>query len=662
MALKNILICLIICFINTSNLFSQHTGFTGMLGLRNYTFTSMDKKVLPGKSKEKGENGTIQSADIIGDLGLVSLYYQNSCYTDGQYNNNDFTVEKGEITDNSGNLKFEAYRVYEPTHKATNFLASQHNIYYRFASKQDYTVYRFDDNNLKKIADIPANNISSESFTKIENLTVSKIKGNSTFVFIPKNVNVSVYNNINETVEAAKVNQTVIGDIYKIRYTVKGSLFDNVSNYYNRTRHYFCVNLEGEKTGIVWQDESDFSLHFTTIDQNLVKHLTIELPNSNKGFLAAATANSKGEIFYLTIFEQEGNPVNAVMSKTNSKTGININNKLDASKQLNMFAYRNETASMEISGDKVLLMIARTMNKSNDGLNHQGGIAVSFDINNLNLLKNYGQTTGHCFDNYLSVSSTGDFIGINLGDNYPRGINLHRINEDMNSKVVYTFKTQHGESADCWGIKTFPLYPEISTTTKKYYKWSNDNNTYTELGAVIETDDGFMVSFLGEPDKNGNALNNNEVETECSRNVGFVIVKKDFDNGSEDIFLSRGISETGGFYTFGGWWSEQKNTGLVWLTKYANPAQETAKNMKTIKLNDGNLLFLWEKWSENNYKKTLALKTSQDGKPIGNIVELGSQVRLDRRDDLLVKGNQVIIMSGNKNEQKLELCIIDLKN
>ena len=137
-------------------------------------------------------------------------------------------------------------------------------------------------------------------------------------------------------------------------------------------------------------------------------------------------------------------------------------------------------------------------------------------------------------------------------------------------------------------------------------------------------------------------------------------MKKNFDDGSNDIFLSTGINETGGFYTFGGRWCEQKNTGLVWITKYTDYTSETAKHLKSVKIRDGEILFLWEKWAGNKYTETLALITNETGEPIGNIVALGNQLRLDRRNDILLKENQVIIVNGNNHEKKLEFSIFDL--
>ena len=41
------------------------------------------------------------------------MWYQNFCYTDGRYNNNDYKVEKGTVYGK------EAYRIYPPQRKFT---------------------------------------------------------------------------------------------------------------------------------------------------------------------------------------------------------------------------------------------------------------------------------------------------------------------------------------------------------------------------------------------------------------------------------------------------------------------------------------------------------------------------------------------------------------
>ena len=51
---------------------------------------------------------------------------------------------------------------------------------------------------------------------------------------------------------------------------------------------------------------------------------------------------------------------------------------------------------------------------------------------------------------------------------------------------------------------------------------------------------------------------------------------------------------------------------------------------------------------------------SEVGAPLSEAVELGTQVRLNRRDDVWQAGNQVYLVAGNPAEQKLELVVLKL--
>ena len=76
---------------------------------------------------------------------------------------------------------------------------------------------------------------------------------------------------------------------------------------------------------------------------------------------------------------------------------------------------------------------------------------------------NHGQTSGHSFENQLTTSSEGEFIGLDLGDNFPRGIHLHKFNKScIESRVVYTFKTEHGKEPQSPAGVQYPQYHEIS--------------------------------------------------------------------------------------------------------------------------------------------------------------------------------------------------------
>jgi hypothetical protein len=650
--------------------------------LRIFSFHSEKTGVLPGLSTENANgyncNGKILDEDKIGDIAIVALFYQNGCYTDGQYNHNSYKIETGKVTDSKNEFSFDAYKIYEPTKKATKFLASKHCISYKFKDKQDYTIYQLTDGKIDKVTEILAKNITPGSYNLIKELSISEINGSEIYFFAPSKTRLSMYNQYSKTVEGALVNSTSIANIYKYRYQSGYVPFDQTINRYTNTRQFFLLKTSYGKINAIWQDEESKSILLTQFSKDLKSESTIKLPNNSDAQLVAATNDPNDNYYYLVIEDRSkksGTDV-AVLYKV-SKNGYLIKkSEPDVSKSgLNIYHFGNYMADLQYLNGTLGLFIARTMFASSDGLNHQGGIAVVFDTNTLSVIRNFGQTSGHSFDNYLTINSNNEFLGIDLGDNYPRGINLHKFSDkQIRSKVIYTFKTEHGQRAASPAGKTYPFYSEISTSNKKYYKWSNDNGTYTSLGALIEVDDGYVVLFTGEPDANGKSINNSRVgkNNTDSRNVGFLKIVKDFETKSgkgnvvsDDMVVSKGVSETGGFYTFGGWFAEQRNTGVQWLTKYKKRSQETAIHLKAVKLSDGNILLLWEKMKEEgynkNYQSTVAMKIDKNGRKISEEIDLGSHVRLTRRDEPLLLENKIIIAGGNKAEKKLELVVIELK-
>lgn len=100
----------------------------------------------------------------------------------------------------------------------------------------------------------------------------------------------------------------------------------------------------------------------------------------------------------------------------------------------------------------------------------------------MSVLKNWGQTSGHSFGNSLHTSKDGKFLGADMGDNYPRGINLFSFSKGAGkrSKVAYTFKTKHCTDGKCYG-KNVKLYKEISTSNQKFYTQSNDNEVWKNI-------------------------------------------------------------------------------------------------------------------------------------------------------------------------------------
>lgn len=650
--------------------------------LRKFTFISKDSKILPGLSTEKNSgyncSGIIKDEDKIGKMAIVALFYQNGCYTDGQYNNRNYKVEWGKVSDSENEYSFDAYRINEPANTATKFLASAHCWAYQFDEKQDYNIYELDGEKINMVLKIDANDIVPGEYFLITDLKISSLSGSKIYFVVPASTKLSIYNQYSNTVEGGIVNETPLANIYKFRYQTNNIPYDNELTTSANTRQYFLLSDNDKQVGLIWQDEENQIISYTLFGSDLKSENSVKLPNNNNAQLVAATIDDASNLYYLTVKEKgkSGGTDLVTIYKTNSSGSLIKKSQPETSKSgLNIYHFGNYMADMQYLNGKIGLFIARTMFASSDGLNHQGGIAVLFDANTLEVVHNFGQTSGHSFDNYLAKNADNEFIGIDLGDNYPRGINLHKFSESqIRSRVIYTFKTEHGSSAKSPAGATYPFYSEISSSGKKYYKWSNDNATYSTLGAVVEVNDSYVVVFTGEPDPNGKSINNSRAgnSNPDPRNIGFIKVVKDFETKSgggnvvtDDIILSKGISESGGFYTFGGRWSEQRNTGVQWLTSYRDKGSASAANLKAAKLSDGNILLIWEKYAIDgyNYKylSTYAMKIDKNGRDLSGAIDVGNHVRLNRRDEPLVIGNKVILALGNKSEKKLELLVLEMK-
>ena len=306
-----------------------------------------------------------------------------------------------------------------------------------------------------------------------------------------------------------------------------------------------------------------------------------------------------------------------------------------------------------------------------DGLNHQGGIAVVFNADNtLALMTNHGQTSGHSWDNFLTARPSGEFLGIDLGDNFPRGVHLHKFTDTQRqSRIAFDFKTRHGTTAThIPDGTTYPVYTEISGGGTTYYQWSNDNEIYSELAAVMELGGAFTLVFAAEPDATGKALNSARVGASLNdaRDIALVRVRGDFENAtgggsvvSDDMVLSPGTPEDGGFYSFTGGKTPQRNAGVVWLTNYTDPNTENASRVRAIDLADGNILVFWEKWTSTAYVSTHVMKVSPAGVVLQAAIDLGTVLRFDRRGDLWRDGNKVYSLAGSAGDKKLELFVLE---
>lgn len=90
-----------------------------------------------------------------------------------------------------------------------------------------------------------------------------------------------------------------------------------------------------------------------------------------------------------------------------------------------------------------------------------------------------------------------------------------------------------------------------------------------------------------------------------SRNIGFVRVVKNFKDInssaviSDDLMLDKTSPEEGGFYTFNGGWTHQRNVGVNWVTNFNDVENLNVTRLKSCKLNSETVL-IYEQWTRND--------------------------------------------------------------
>jgi hypothetical protein len=385
--------------------------------------------------------------------------------------------------------------------------------------------------------------------------------------------------------------------------------------------------LKGD-VGVLWQNGAG-EVRVTWIDAALGEPRSAALKALPAAALAAGASDDRGNLYYLMIETAAGDRVKAAMFLAGPDGKAVKEAPVDtAAGGWNVYHYGGRwVGSMAISKDSGCLILPRTMHMSGDGLRHQGAIAVTFPPD-LSRFQNLGQTSGHSFGNLLTLTQRGEFLGLDLGDNYPRGVHLHRIsNGSRSSKVVFTYKTAHGTSPR----GNSPPYPEISGNGKTYYKWSNDNGTYTELGGVVEGRASYSVIFATDRSPEGKVLDNSRIGIANEpRDLAMLRVVKNFEKGASGSEVSDAIMagpvpgskpETGGFYDFGGAWQAQRVTGVIWLTKH--PSGEAAHAPQLFRRKDGTITVLWEKTGGADGPAVCALSVDESGKKLGDVVRLG---------------------------------------
>merc|ERR1719512_531382 len=214
----------------------------------------------------------------------------------------------------------------------------------------------------------------------------------------------------------------------------------------------------------------------------------------------------------------------------------------------------------------------------------------------------------------------------------------------------------HATSPTTPAGQNFPEYSAMSTADTTYYKWSNDNYVYTELGhqGVIEVDDGYLVFFSGEQPSLDNSQARGILNT--ARNVGFVKVAKDLSEGK---VLSPGKSETGGYFGFNGRWHRQENKGINFLTSLNNAVDKSVSRLKTARLQSDRVLLYWEIWSSTSYEHSQLMVVDDSGAVQTAPWTVHHPLRVAFQDDLHVKDGHAIAYAGAPDGRliRYEFCL-----
>ncbi|MFD2266720.1 hypothetical protein, partial [Vibrio thalassae] len=174
------------------------------------------------------------------------------------------------------------------------------------------------------------------------------------------------------------------------------------SNYMPRVA--FSAVSNGTKDGAVWQDQTNMAVYYSEFNPDGTHNRTLSLPNDDNERLLSATSNGSGAIVYgLSKSREEYEtaltmPVRLIRYDLNNET-ITISKLLDSSTPtgalpdgLDVSNVGSTPSKLAWSGDRIGLNLLRSRT---DG--HQSGVAVVYDANTLDLVKNHLQISGHQF-------------------------------------------------------------------------------------------------------------------------------------------------------------------------------------------------------------------------------------------------------------------------
>ncbi|MGO8689129.1 MAG: LamG domain-containing protein [Thermoguttaceae bacterium] len=436
-------------------------------------------------------------------------------------------------------------------------------------------------------------------------------------------------------------------------------------------RQILVCNAKTQQIGILWQANPSGAIYITWVDAELTSHETIKLKSMPDGVLAAGTADPAGNVYYFEVQRGPTDPPPKVplramiyaaapdgqalgerkFDTTTAKGGFNIRSYEGA----------GSVGSMVYQNGMLGVILPRIIDSG-----HQVASVYVFSARDPSTFKDLGTASSHSFGNYVVPESRGGFLGVDLGDNYPRGVHLHRFGPTgMASHIVFTYKTVHLPFPRKEGSA---VYKEISTSGKTYYTWSNDNGVYTELGGVVEGQASYSVIFATDRSPDGRVLDNRravEGHNDEPRDLAMLRIIKEFDKvrgGTEvsDLLIAGGLprgsqSESGGFYDFGGQRVPQRVTGVIWLTSFKPGGGAHAP--QPLRLRDGSILILWEKTGPHGIA-VCGTRIAESGDVLGQSVCPMLDWHFNRGDRAIELGDRIFLLATDKPSGETRLFFV----
>jgi len=670
----------------------------------SYTFSDIAaSKVVQGNETSSCDLGQLESFEFQ-DIAIVTMRgNSDKCWVDGRYNSLGFQLQGGVVTtfQNAG-ASFNAHKIHPPTSLPTRgVVASDAHIFFKMKTKQSLSIFRFDNGILQKYIEIPEWQPTSGHFVDT-GVKVSHLSAPLILVFVEGGSYVGSWPLIGQSTEGAWLAGGQGFGVSARRFLVGGHPFDPENDWkygpgtllgnYGMPKRFIPVRRNnGLDEGVVWQDQSLFTVQTTWFSHNLLSAETFTVSTQTGHNLVAAAYDGTDKLLLLLVSKDipksNQDPINVRLIKVDAFEGKVLDEKsLNTDKNgLDVHKFSEAGGSMvwnAVSG-KVGVVLGRTTTKNAEGFTRQGAIFFVVDAETLSVIRRPEPTSVKSLANSIILAKSQEFISMDLGTSNPRGIHLNTFSADdqrSRSVVVYNFKTHHATAAMSPAGVSYPRYPEIDANNLQFFKWSDDDNTYTELAhsGIEEVSDGLLIFFVGERPSLDNSQTG--LVLNAARNVGFVKISSSIS--AKDV-LSNSMSpppstspsppsttpsppstspppEIGGFYDVHGHWTPQENNGVNFLTSF-DSVDSSATRLKTARLSSNAIMLFWEVWTRTEFKYAQLMVVDSTGAIVKGPWTSQFPVQLAIQDDMHVFGGRGIAYAGTKFGKiiRYEFCASD---